>query len=370
VTDLELVGARHRYSRDPVLDGVDLKVDSGSFVAVLGASGSGKTTLLRVIAGFERLESGSVRLGDRVVDDGHRAVPPEKRKVGYVPQDGALFPHMRVAANVAFGLGRKARRGQVSELLEMVGLAGLERRYPHELSGGQQQRVALARALAVEPEVVLLDEPFAALDAALRASLRREVAHILKARGTTSVLVTHDQDEALSMADRVAILRNGRIVADSEPEHLYRSPVDAALASFLGEANLLTGTVSGGAVTTSLGRLVLQEGVVDTWHDRPSPADGTATVLVRPEQLEVRTRNAVPAGGGIPARVLDRAFFGHDAVLRVRPTRHDGEEREGEPLLVRVTGHTAPAPGSDVLLTVRGPVMAWPEPGRSLDGGD
>jgi iron(III) transport system ATP-binding protein len=352
VNSLELVGIRQRYARQPVLDGVDLRVEQGSFTAVLGASGSGKTTLLRVIAGFERIESGVIRLGATVFDDGRTSLSPDRRRIGYVPQDGALFPHLRVAANVAFGL-RRADRRQVSELIDTVGLTGLERRYPHQLSGGQQQRVALARALAIEPEVVLLDEPFSALDAAMRASVRREVAEVLRRRGTTTVLVTHDQDEALSMADRVAVLRGGRVVAEARPEDLYRSPLDADLAGFLGEANLLPGVVEGGVVRTTLGRLVLQEGVVASW---PGPGR-EAVVLVRPEQLEVRTRSAVPAGGGIPGRVIDRAYFGHDAVLRIELAvmAPDG------PLLVRITGPGAPAPGTDVLLTVRAPVMAWPK---------
>jgi len=347
VNELELRDVTHTYGREPVLAGVDLDVPAGSLTAVLGASGSGKTTLLRVIAGFERIESGVVRLGGTVVDDGKHAVPPERRRIGYVPQDGALFPHLRVAANVGFGLGRRPDRKQVGELLELVGLGGLERRYPHELSGGQQQRVALARALAVEPAVVLLDEPFSALDAAMRASVRRDVANILRERGTTTVLVTHDQDEALSMSDRVAILRGGRIVADSRPDVLYRTPVDADIAMFLGEANLLPGTVEGGrVVATGLGRLVLQEGAFQGELGTP------VTVLVRPEQIEARTRNAVPAGGGIAAHVNECAFFGHDAVLRVATTG-------GDQLLVRITGPGAPPLDSDVLLTVRGQVMAW-----------
>jgi iron(III) transport system ATP-binding protein len=257
-----------------------------------------------------------------------------------------------VSANVAFGLRRKAGRHRIGSLLEMVGLAGLERRYPHQLSGGQQQRVALARALAIEPEVVLLDEPFSSLDAAMRASVRREVAAILRERGTTTVLVTHDQDEALSMADRVAVLRDGRIVADSGPEELYRSPLDANLAGFVGDANLLPGTIEGGVAATALGRLVLQDVVTASW---PGPCR-EAVVLLRPEQIEVRSRSAVATGGGIPALVCDRAFFGHDALLRVRPTVLS----DRDPLLVRVTGHGSPAPGAEVLLTVRPPVMAWP----------
>jgi iron(III) transport system ATP-binding protein len=354
---LELSGVHHRYARQPVLDGVDLRVEQGSFTAVLGESGSGKTTLLRVIAGFEKIESGVVRLGAVTFDDCRTWLPPERRKIGYVPQDGALFPHLRVSANVAFGLrgrDRRAGRRQAGALLEAVGLGGLERRYPHQLSGGQQQRVALARALAVEPEVVLLDEPFSSLDAAMRASVRREVAAILRARGTTTVLVTHDQDEALSMADRVAVLRDGHIVADSGPEELYASPLDANLAGFLGEANLLPGVVEGGVASTSLGRLVLQDRVRASW---PTPRR-SALVLVRPEQIEVRSRSAVPAGGGIAARVTDRAFFGHDAVLRVVPV----SAGDRDPLLARVNGHGAPSPGTDVLLTIRPPVMAWPAP--------
>jgi iron(III) transport system ATP-binding protein len=356
VTHLELSGACHSYGAHQVLHGVDLQADQGDFVSVLGASGSGKTTLLRIIAGFERLESGVLTLGGQVVDDGRRALRPERRKIGYVPQEGALFPHLRVASNVAFGLGRRAPRGRVRELLALVGLTGLERRFPHELSGGQQQRVALARALAVDPELVLLDEPFSALDAALRASLRQEVAEILRSRGTTTVLVTHDQDEALSMADRVAVLREGRIVADARPEEVYRSPVDADMAEFVGEANLMSGKVVGGTVDTSLGRLVLQDGLSAALQS----GGPEATVLVRPEQLEVRARSDAPASGGIPGRVVDRAFFGHDAVLHVLTDRGDPKDGGKRPLLVRVTGPTAAKAGAEVLLTVRGPVMAWP----------
>jgi iron(III) transport system ATP-binding protein len=350
---LELRDVRHSYGSGRVLDGVSLVAEPGSIIAVLGASGSGKTTLLRVVAGFERIESGVVRVGGKVVDDGRRSVAPERRRIGYVPQDGALFPHLRVGANVAFGLGRKHDRESVAALLDMVGLTGLERRYPHELSGGQQQRVALARALAVQPEVVLLDEPFSALDAAMRTSVRRDVMQILRERGTTAVLVTHDQDEALSVSDQVAILRQGRIVAEAKPEELYRRPVDADVAAFLGEANLLEGKVEGGGVvSTCLGRLVLQDGASSGWGS----LGAEATVLVRPEQIEARTRNAVPAGGGIPAHVDERLFFGHDAVLRV----HTAVADPPAGLLVRVTGPGAPAPGTDVLLIVRGQVMAWP----------
>jgi iron(III) transport system ATP-binding protein len=360
--ELELIDAHHRYTQRPVLAGVDLEVEKGSFVAVLGSSGSGKTTLLRVVAGFERLQSGCLRVGGVTVDNGRRAVAPEKRRIGYVPQEAALFPHLRVAANVAFGLGRKADRAQVGRLLEMVGLAGVARRYPHELSGGQQQRVALARALAVEPELVLLDEPFSALDAAMRSSLRQDVAQILRERNATSVLVTHDQDEALSMADRVAVLRGGRIVADAQPESLYQSPVDAQLATFVGDANLLSGSISHGTVATSLGRLVLRTKSDGSFDDESC----AVTVLVRPEQIEVRAPSAAPASGGVAGLVTDRSYFGHDALLHVRLERSDGARPEDHQLLVRVTGIAPPDPGSRVLLTVRGPVTAWPQgPGEA-----
>src|SRR5262249_885707 len=209
-----------------------------------------------------------------------------------------------------------------------------------------------ARALAIEPEAILLDEPFSALDAAMRATVRREVAEILRARGTTTVLVTHDQDEALSLADRVAVLRDGRVVAEAQPEELYRSPLDAELAGFLGEANLLTGVVEGGVANTALGRLVLQEGITASW---PS-AEQAAVVLGRPGEVEVRSLTAVAAGGGIHARVVDRSYYGHDAVLRVVLAMRT----DSEPLLVRVTGPGAPPPGAEVLLTVHAPVMAWP----------
>ncbi|HLI54497.1 MAG TPA: ABC transporter ATP-binding protein [Acidimicrobiales bacterium] len=356
---VEIVDAWHRYGSQEVLSGVDLDVERGRFVAVLGASGSGKTTLLRLVAGFERLASGVISIGGTVVDDGRRWFPPEKRKVGYVPQDAALFPHMKVAANVAFGLKRGVARRRVPELLELVGLAGLEDRYPHQLSGGQQQRVALARALAVEPGVVLLDEPFSALDAAMRASLRDEVAAILRRGPTTTILVTHDQDEALSLADRVAVLRGGRIVAEGRPEDLYRRPADPEMATFLGDANLLPGRPAGAAVDTALGRLVLLDGAASAWGAPPQEL----VVLVRPEQLELRSRSAAPASGGIPARVVGASYFGHDAVLQVAPER---QEQGGAPLLARVTGVAPPPLGAEVLVTVRGPVMAWPAPAGEL----
>ncbi len=366
MTGVDLAGVHQRYGPEPVLEGVDLRVEAGSFTAVLGRSGSGKTTLLRVIAGFEHIEAGQVSIDGRVVDDGHRRVAPERRRVGYVAQDGALFPHLDVAANVAFGVRRRRRSpGRLGDLLDMVGLAGLERRYPHQLSGGQQQRVALARALATEPGVILLDEPFSSLDAGLRAAVRSDVADILRRAGTTTVLVTHDQDEALSLADRVAVLRGGRFVACADPERLYTEPVDAELATFLGAANLLAASISEGTAQTALGPVALlpaaggsPEGGVSGGGGGgvvAGASGGRATVLIRPEQITATPLDpgGTGTGTGLVGRVVACDYYGHDAMLRVGAP--------GSELLVRVSGRDALAPGTEVRLRGRGPVMAWPE---------
>ncbi len=358
--ELAVTGVTKSFGDLRVLDGVDLTIPAGTFTGILGSSGSGKTTLLRLIAGFERLDHGEVKLGDEVVDDGrHVFVPSEHRRIGYVPQEGALFPHLSVGRNVAFGLRRGARRrDRVLELLEMVGLSGLHRRYPHQLSGGQQQRVALARALATDPQIVLLDEPFSSLDASLRASVRSEVQEVLRHAGTTSVLVTHDQDEALSMADQVAVLRHGVIAQLDTPSGIYRHPLDPALARFLGESNVLHGAVGAApagqaspmAADTPLGSLP-----VEGWP--ASSAGGPAHVMIRPEQLLI-----VEVGSGrVAATVESYKYFGHDAVVRVRPEDHQLPE-----LVVRITGGTPLVAGSRVGLAVQGPVVAWPidDPGH------
>jgi iron(III) transport system ATP-binding protein len=346
VKGLRVHGITKSFGPQRVLDGVDLEVPDGSFTAILGASGSGKTTLLRIVAGFERPDAGEVVLGHEVVDDAAaRFVPCEHRRIGYVPQEGALFPHLSVGRNVGFGLPRgAARRERVDELLELVGLSGYRRRYPHQLSGGQQQRVALARALAIGPEIVLLDEPFSSLDAAMRASVRADVLGVLRRAGATSILVTHDQDEALSMADQVAVLRQGVIAQLDTPAGLYGDPLDAELAQFLGESNVLEGEVHGDVATTRLGRLP-----VASWA---GDADGgRARVLVRPEQIVL----AEGSPDGVSGRVESYEYFGHDAVVRVRP------DADGLPdLVVRVTGGAPLAHGRTVGISVRGGVVAWP----------
>jgi iron(III) transport system ATP-binding protein len=355
---LSITGLHKAFGTHPVLTGLDLEVPAGAFAAILGPSGSGKTTLLRLLAGFEQADAGSIMIGDRVVDGPGTHVPPERRQIGYVPQEGALFPHLSVAANVGFGLPPRERRGpRTAELLESVGLAGLGRRYPHQLSGGQQQRVALARALAIRPEVVLLDEPFASLDAHMRASVRADVQQICLAAGITALLVTHDQDEALSMADRVAVLRDGRIVQYAEPQDLYTRPADPALARFIGDANLVEGRLveagGPGFVLTMLGRLP-----VEPSSPAATSASGLVTVLIRPEQLEI-TAGHPPAGdsadGCLAGHVVACEYYGHDAVVRVQPD----DATRGQTVIVRTSGGPQLPPGAQVFVRARGPVVAW-----------
>jgi iron(III) transport system ATP-binding protein len=349
MTRLAATDLHKAFGNQSVLAGIELTVPEGSLTAILGPSGSGKTTLLRVLAGFERSDRGVITLGDRVVEDGHHYLPPEERGIGYVPQEGALFPHLTVEKNIGFGLSRGDRRdGRVGRLAEMVGLADLTDRYPHQLSGGQQQRVALARALAIAPEVVLLDEPFSSLDAGLRSSVRADVQRVLRDAGTTAVLVTHDQDEALSMADLVAVIRDGRIGQTGTPQELYEHPVDPAMAEFLGDANLIRGSVDSAVASTPLGTLPLRSG--STRVARPTPA----VIMVRPEQVEIWPGRSVH---GLAARVLESEFHGHDTVMRVAPDSSSGMGA----IVARTDGGLALAPGTEVTVTARGPVLAWPD---------
>jgi iron(III) transport system ATP-binding protein len=345
--DLEIEGLYKSYTSQSVLVDLDLVVDDGSFTSILGPSGSGKTTLLRIIVGFEHVDRGVVRLDQRVVDDGHRYIPPDRRRIGYVSQEGSLFPHLTVNQNVGFGLPRAERRGsRVSELLAMVGLIGVENRYPHQLSGGQQQRVALARALAIQPLLVLLDEPFSALDAALRESVRSDVRRVLRDTGTTAILVTHDQDEALSLADHVAVMDNGRIGQFDTPQGLYAHPLSPELARSLGETNFIPGVAKGGRVETPLGSLALDNG--------PVPDGTRLRVLIRPEQIALDASGTEPQS---PARVVESEFFGHDTVVRVRP-----EWKADMTLVVRTPGAAPQLPaGTRVNLSARGAVVGWPE---------
>jgi iron(III) transport system ATP-binding protein len=349
VSQLAVSGLWKSYGERPVLRGVDLEVPAGSLTSVLGLSGCGKTTLLRAVAGFERAERGEISLAGTVIDDGRTYVPPERRRIGYVPQEGALFPHLTVARNVGFGLTRAERRGEtVSEMLEMVGISSLAGRMPHELSGGEQQRVALARALARRPQALLLDEPFSSLDATLRTRVREEVHSLLREQGVTTVLVTHDQEEALSLADSVAVLRDGVIVQQGTPADLYERPADERLARFLGAVNVLAASFSDGAAQTPLGSLRL----------RGAPASGNAQglVLLRPEQLEVRVINGSSdtGAGGVEGRIELCRYYGHDALLHIRAEQANGSEL----LLARVGGNEALPVGTRVTVRGHGSVTA------------
>ena len=300
-TMIRLERVSKRFGPVRAVQDVTLEIGKGEFVALLGPSGCGKTTLLRLIAGFETPDEGTVRLGEKVVAGGVW-VPPERRHVGMVFQDYALFPHLTVARNVGYGLPRGGRRGCVAEALARVGLAEHGDRYPHQLSGGQQQRVALARALAPEPAVVLLDEPWSNIDPVLRTAMRDELAGILRATGVTVLLVTHEQEEAFSLADRVAVMRDGAIVQAGAPEEIYYAPATRWAAEFVGAANVLPGRLADGLVETLVGRFPAPNG----------DAPGDVEVLVRPELVAL---SLDPAGSG---EVVSREFRGHDIFYRVR----------------------------------------------------
>ncbi len=344
-------GLYKSFGAHPVLRGLDLDVPAGSITAILGPSGSGKTTLLRLLAGFAQPDAGTITIGGRQVDGPGRHIGPRTRQVGYVPQEGCLFPHLDVRANVGFGLPRGQRRARVAELLDLTGLAEFARRYPHELSGGQQQRVALARALAPNPALVLLDEPFSSLDAFLRTSVRLDVARILGDAGTTTVIVTHDQDEALSMSDQVAILREGTMAQTGSPQAVYTRPVDTALATFIGEANLLPGTLRAGHAHTCFGPLPLAQ-------TPPNIEDGTAIVaLLRPEQLELVEFGDTEAPGTVAGAVVQCDYHGHDTVITV-DTAQPGAPLSG-PISFRCVGAAPLAPGARVALRATGAVTVW-----------
>lgn len=285
------------------VDGFTLDFEAGSITALLGPSGCGKTTTLRLLAGFERPDAGAIYAGVRLLAGERAFVPPEARRIGVVFQDYALFPHLDVAGNIAYALGRKADLGRVSEMLALVGLDHISERPVHALSGGQQQRVALARALAPSPDVVLLDEPFSNLDASLRDRLRQEVTEILRETGVTSIFVSHDQEEALSVADTVAVMNDGRIEQVGSPEEVYSRPANRWVAEFVGEIEVLEGAARDGQAKCELGSV---------------PAGGAAggvDILIRPESLSVAAQST---SRSVPAEVISRRFFGHDQMLELK----------------------------------------------------
>jgi putative spermidine/putrescine transport system ATP-binding protein len=313
---VQLMGLRRRFGEVNALDGLSLDLAPGELVALLGPSGCGKTTALRSLAGLERLDSGRVLLDGRDITH----TPASRRDMGMVFQAYSLFPHLTARENVAFGLRLRRKSGAerrriADRLLELVHLGKHGNRYPHELSGGQQQRVALARALAIEPQVLLLDEPLSALDAKVRASLRDEIRRVQTEVGITTVFVTHDQDEALAIADRVAVIFAGRVAQIAPPAELYERPRTAQVADFVGLSNRLRGEARDGAAVVLDTRLPLLEG---------SAAEGQVIVLIRPEMVELE---ADPAG---PDRVVTASFLGSIARVQVRLG-------DGTPILAQVS---------------------------------
>lgn len=299
---MELGGVAKRYGAVVALEEATVVVGRGEFVALLGPSGCGKTTLLRLVAGFEVPDAGDVWVNSEHVAGAAGWVPPQRRHVGMVFQDYALFPHLTVAGNVGFGLPRRGRAARVRAVLELVELIGCEGRYPGELSGGQQQRVALARAVARGPSIVLLDEPWSSIDPLLRSSMRDGLAAILRSLGVTVVLVTHDREEAFAIADRIVLMHAGRVVQAGEPEEVYYAPATRWVAEFVGAANFLPGRIVGDFVETAFGRLPVANRNGRTAVD----------VLVRPELLELELDPFAAA------EVVGREFRGHDVFYRVR----------------------------------------------------
>ncbi|SDW18085.1 ABC transporter ATP-binding protein [Roseicitreum antarcticum] len=310
---LEVSQLHRRFTPEaaPAVERVSFTLGEGELLALLGPSGCGKTTTLRMIGGFEAPDAGTITLRGRDIT----RLPPEQRGIGFVFQDYALFPHLNVLDNVKFGLRQMTRPDAIAraeEMLALVGLTGLGRRRPHELSGGQQQRVALARTLAVAPPLILMDEPFSNLDAAMRVETRQEVRKLLNNAGSAGILVTHDQEEAMAMADRIAVIEAGRVVQIGTPDEIYRNPVSAFVASFLGRSNILQGTANGMNVTTAFGNLPLSRA-----------ANGAVQLAVRPEQIML---DADPDGA---ASVVGREFRGHDQLYWVQ---------EGERCMLVISG--------------------------------
>lgn len=326
------------YGNQSVLTDLNLEANQGELTAVLGASGAGKSTLLRLIAGFETPTSGEIFIDSKLVSSSNEVVAPEKRGVGIVPQDSALFSHLSVSQNIGFGLP-KGSEARVKELLELVGLSDYANRKPAQLSGGQAQRVALARALAPRPKLILLDEPFSALDAELRGRLREDVRAVLKAENASAILVTHDQEEALSLADRVAVMRDGRVIQAGSPTEIYNAPADLGIATFLGDSILVDGRVEGDKVITALGKLSALNSISE---------GQVGVVAIRSENFYLQPN---PTGD---SEVIGRVFFGHDAVVEVQTPKLK--------IRARSNGPFAPEVGMRVTVWVRGAVNFYPNP--------
>ncbi len=352
---LSLQGVSHAYDTVLAVDGVDLSVRPGEIVCLVGPSACGKSTLLRIAAGLEDLQQGAVRIGGKIVADETRTMPPEKRGVGLVFQDYALFPHLTVLDNVRFGLTElsgAARRTQALESLRQVGMADQANAYPHMLSGGQQQRVALARALAPSPRVLLLDEPFSGLDTRLRARVRDETLHVLKESAAATLVVTHDPEEAMFLADRIVLMNEGRIVQAGSPVDLYCRPSDAFAAAFFGEVNEIAGSVSAGKVDTPFGPITA-----------PGLADGMPVdVLIRPEGLNIHT-GAKGGEGRVHGRVEAARLLGRTSLIHLSVEDGAGGDLH---LHARMPGQVLPDDQSDVTISLDpGQAFIFPSAGTT-----
>lgn len=308
---LSLNGITKRFTSAglPVVENVSFDAEPGSITALVGESGAGKSTLLRLIAGLEAPDAGEIQLGGRVVSSEKTVVPPERRGVGLVFQNHALFPHLTVAENISFGISRRPkaeRRVEVARLLALVRLVGCENRMPHELSGGERQRIALARTLAPKPALILLDEPFSSLDTSLKARVRDEVRTILRQAGVTALIVTHDAGDALELADRIAVIRRGRILQVDTPEGLYSQPANREVASFFGPCNFLPGRFFTGLNQERRAGLYRPEGADEVW--------------VRPAELELVSAERARVEGGLVGTIISSRFHGSHRVVRFQHT--------------------------------------------------
>lgn len=355
---LSLRGIGKRYERNTVLDAIDLDMSPGSRTSIVGPSGSGKTTLLRIIAGFEAPDTGRLNLDGKELANGAAIIPAHRRGIGFVTQDGSLFPHLNIADNIGFGLdrGTPGRDRRILDLMHAVDLdTSLLGRRPHQLSGGQQQRVALARALARQPKLMLLDEPFSALDTALRESTRKMVADVLRNANITTVLVTHDHAEALSFADQVAVLRNGRLAQVGSPRELYLSPGDAETAAFIGDAIVLPARIGDGWADCTLGRVRAETG----------QRRGDAVIMIRPEQIRfvAEADEGLEPMGDIPprhGRVMNVEFAGATGLVTVSFV--DAVPGAMELLSIKSSGAELPVVGSTIRTEVIGPAHIFCDP--------
>lgn len=344
MTSLEINDLSVDLNSRRVLRNLNLQIPSGSFAAILGPSGCGKTTLLRSIAGLITPSGGAIRFGKQLVSVSSLVLPPHKRNIGYVPQEGGLFPHLSVAENVSFALTRKVSQQEqnqiINEMLELVGMKGFNNRSPQELSGGQQTRIALARALAMKPAMVLLDEPFAALDQALRVDISEEVVALLKKSGTTSIMVTHDREDALVSADVIALMRGGTVVQSGTPAQVYLNPISAEVALSTGDIDVIP------AIKLASSQYASALNQVDFNLDN-QPLAIQGEILIRPEEISISEQIAT---GSVTAKIIKINYYGHDALFELNV----GQSRQG--VRARITGHSTHQVGDTVSISHRGPI--------------